>query len=802
MRSDMPNYRSSLSKADNWIISPHGGLLFREGLRKSIETLVNAAFRLFTFRRGGDTSDILIEVTAGKFRYFIDDVQQAQTTLFLVDDLGNPIVAAPGTPLIIGALVGDNNFLQAELEDLYFTNNDIFGVIVHPDHSPTLITVTQDLTITEKQLPFIRVPSHDYRDAKSPNVAAESNTLDIVVAADWVQGNQYLISYAGVFAADPADGAPPTRFTWQTTGATPEVTNANNIEAGLESAILLLGFSPALTVVVTPGAGVNDPYVVALTGPNAGFEVAMFPLSGQSRPVIAPTTTSALGNEPAWSYPYVVTNGATPNFFECIKAHLSVAGVGGNEPGVATTSDTFWKDLGTVAPSFFDYQHGDGSPGSGANAWLDATQYATWGRGFPTVAEFHQQRLILSANKSGPIIMWGSEIGKFENFEPGSQANDPFVFELDSSDEPKIKWMRSQFNLLVGTSSGDWLVTSGTGAALSPANIQADRQNNARSEHVSSVGVDTDIFYIEQGGTKLRATRFVRDLQSFSSADVSVKAEQLLQVGIKRLALMYVPEVLMCMVTNDKKMLLLTYVRDQEVVAWSSAGSSPAEILDVTHYYSVVTNEDSFFFAVKRNGKHYIEQMTYPRRGIITVLTTNNVVLSDGWISGTVNSADQQALGGTTRIIAGLDSLEGLVVNVQVDDALQVETFTVTAGKVTLSEDSSGLPFAVGVAYSGEAITFEQVSGNPQGVGFGRPRRWNRPQARCLDSAVPLINGQLPEDRTPAVFMGTAEVVRAGIVDYEITNLGWDKGEITMRQNDPVPTHILGLFGEYTVGTS
>ena len=71
---------------------------------------------------------------------------------------------------------------------------------------------------------------------------------------------------------------------------------------------------------------------------------------------------------------------------------------------------------------------------------------------------------------------------------------------------------------------------------------------------------------------------------------------------------------------------------------------------------------------------------------------------------------------------------------------------------------------------------------------------------RLLDSALPIIQGQLPADRTPATPMDIAETIREGLQDVIIHDDGFDDGSITIRQDRPYPTHILGLYGEIGIG--
>ena len=157
-------------------------------------------------------------------------------------------------------------------------------------------------------------------------------------------------------------------------------------------------------------------------------------------------------------------------------------------------------------------------------------------------------------------------------------------------------------------------------------------------------------------------------------------------------------------------------------------------------------------------------------------------------------------IAGDNNIIQGLDQFEGLTVTAMVDDAYAGQ-YEVTDGAIVLDAPPSGdVPtysgtYAVGFDYSGPAKTYEVTEGNQKGVGYGTQRRWSKLFVRLLDSSLPKINGQLPSDRTPATEMSVAEIIREGTQDLAVHNLHWGDGSITILQDRPYPTHILGFYG-------
>jgi hypothetical protein len=794
LRVDTNAYGNALSRSLNWIISSQGGAAFREGLQYIGPAPSNQPFRLFQFHRGGDKSDILIEVSEGLIRYWIDDAASGMPylavdlfTLLSDEDDGELLTDEDdGEFLSVGVMLGTNPYSLEDLEGLYFTNQDKYGVLCHPNHPPLYITIERTGAITATLIPQERIPPFAYSDAYSPSLASEVGNWIITFPATWADKSYlYFMTYNGIQANIEVTGMGIS----YAFNATPD-TNRANIQAGLIAAATRQGLTTTFAVTVGSDAFT---YVVAVSGADSGYvvdtKIGYWPYYVQGitnqviatdPPVTQPVTEgSDATEEPAWSYPcYVLHNDV---YYRCIAVHKSETdSVIDNEPGVGAEWEAFWADVGIAKPIGFDYQYPDG------NDWAGGVIYSPQNRGFPTVCVFNDQRLILMANPDNPTALYGSQLGYYFNFKPGVNDDDPFLFLLDSSDTPQIKWARSQRNLTLGTSSGEWSITADV--TITPTDIHAEQQNNARSHLSIPVQVDTEIFYIEQGGRKLRATQYFDQPASLTSIDGSLMAEHLIsKVGIKRVIASYIPEVFLVLLRNDGQLVFLTYEKSQPIMAFTEQ-LTDGTIHDCASYFAFNANRDYTYYAVERNGRFVLERLRYPCSKLCTPLTQNQVVHLDGWVTGIV--------AGST--ITGLDHLNGKVVSVLLDDAWQIGTFVVGAGQLTLPEDRTGALYAVGLPYTGELTTFETPD-NDTGTGLGTKRRWNRLFVRLLNSALPRIYTERASDRTPATPMNESENVREGLQDIEKSTVGYGDGSLTVIVDRPYPCHVLGFFGEYQV---
>ena len=794
---DFEAYANALLEGKNWLITPQGGAMYREGMQFIGIPPSNQPFRVFQFRNGGDDSDILLEVSQGLTRFWGEDEDGTfhlfeEDNVFLTDEDDDffLIDEDDGVLLTAGVLASSNPYSLADLDTLYFTNQANLGVLCHTSHPPQIMTLFFDNSLLSVDFAKSDIPLYTYRDIRNPGLGATSGDWRINFPSTWLVGQYaYYVTYNGVVAKN-VNGSLLT-FTFDGTTAS---NNSDNIDLGLTEAALAQGLTTTFSTVAVGTDGVT--YDTTVSGEQGGWEITLVwnfnfyfgnfaPLEffeGNSPIVQNLNSSFDTIEEPAWSYPAVVINEVPAasgifHYFQVLITHVATLA---NEPGIGVDSADVWKDLGEIPPVGYDYQYPTG------NQWLVDTVYAPLGRGFPTVAQFHDQRLIFMANHANPTALYGSAIGRYSSFEPGPEDDQPFIFLLDSSDTPVIKWATSMLDLILGTSSGDWRVSAAV--TITPTDINAKQQNGARSELSMATKIDTEIFYIEQGERKLRTTQYERRRTAFTSTDISVLAENLVsETGIKRVVTSYIPEVMLTMVRNGGQTLHLSYEKATGVLAYTE-GETDGVVHDVAAYYSLANTQDYTFYAVQRNGIFVLERMRYPCSKLCQPLTANSVVHLDGWKSGIV--------AGLT--ITGLITLNGKTVFVLIDDALLVEEFTVANGEITLPQDYTGLTYAVGIPYVGLMQTFENPD-NFRGTALGAKRRWNTLFTRILNSALPKVYGQLAADRTPKIPMGTSENVRAGLQDIEQNVSGYGNGSITVVQDRPYPTQVLAFFGKYQV---
>ena len=396
-------FNRGLQKGSNFLISSQGGAVFREGFQYIKDAVANQPFRVFQFRRGGDQSDILLEVAEGTIRYWwdIDGVIQPivdLTTLLTDEDTGPPqdfLVDETGAFLSLGQITSANPYEGEDMDTLYFTNQDTYGIICTQRHPPLYITTRADGSIIAELLAKYRIPIFTYNDLNSPRVSAFEADWRVTFPESWSAYQLYYhVTYkdvlaTGTYAFDPTDGT----------------VQKASIEAALANSAAKQGFTTTFVVTVIDAATPYLTYDIAVDGDNSGWDVTIFPVYGNVWvPIsLAPISQAVVGEsgEPAWSYPGMVFQPDDDHYYQCIQTHVSDADSEPGNPSSLATSvwEIYWTDLGIPVPDGWDYQYPTG------NEWATATIYSPLNRGFPTVAVFHEQRLILMAN---PCLLYTS----------------------------------------------------------------------------------------------------------------------------------------------------------------------------------------------------------------------------------------------------------------------------------------------------------------------------------------------------------------------------------------------------------
>lgn len=414
-------------------------------------------------------------------------------------------------------------------------------------------------------------------------------------------------------------------------------------------------------------------------------------------------------------------------------------------------------------------------------------EWTSTANNYPQAVSFFQSRLVFGGIPTKPQTLWFSKSFAFDNLTIGAAANDGVAVTLSSNQVNAIMWLVAGKKLLVGTTGGEWTVSGGD-AALTPSNVQADRESNFGSKESRVQLIGTSAIYASRDGKKLREMTYSFEADGFVSPELSLLSEHLTRPGIKEFDFAQNPDGVLWIVLNNGDFCGLTYMKDQDVKAWHRHSTDG-------YVKSVCTVEGSLgsevWFAVERNGGIRIEKMADQFNGD----SANDIACAylDSFLSYD---------GAPVSTLSGLDHLEGKLVHVLGDGVWQTPK-TAVGGSITLDTPASKI--IVGLPYEWEISPLSLEGGSPLGVAQGKIRR-----IKSLILKVERSSGikyKTKRDSNAIDIPGRAfgdnfdEAVDlySGIVKVQLPS-SWDRdAQFSLLGSSPFPVTILMIIPDVTV---
>ena len=375
----------------------------------------------------------------------------------------------------------------------------------------------------------------------------------------------------------------------------------------------------------------------------------------QGAPTITAVTPSTAG---ATGYKYVVTaisadgteeslpsnavNGASVPMSTTAGAYVTVtwtapAGTQPSRYNIYRTDETIGVSP-PAAGSIFGYV---GSTDGTALTFLDQNTLEDLTNAPPTAANpfaagnnpgcvaYYQGRRFYAGSTSGPQTVWGSRSACFNNMDTTfpSKATDALTASILSQQVNAVQFMVPLTALLVLTKGGAWKLWSGNQSeAITPSAITADPQvYNGCNDKVPPIIVNYDILYVQSKGAIVRDLSYNLYLNVFTGTDLTILSNHLFQGHtILEWAWSEEPNKMVWAVRDDGVLLGFTYLKEQDVYAWTRHDTTNGLFLSVASISEGA--EDAVYFVVKRliNGNYvqYIERLasrTFTNAGVADV---------------------------------------------------------------------------------------------------------------------------------------------------------------------------------------
>lgn len=483
-------------------------------------------------------------------------------------------------------------------------------------------------------------------------------------------------------------------------------------------------------------------------------------------------------------------------------------------------------------------------------------------RGYAGAITFHEQRMVLAGSVNAPQKVWFSKSNAdYENFEAGTNADDPFLITIASQKGDPIRWLFSDQALFIGTAGSIFrIISSRNSPALAPDDTDVKRQISYGCSNIQPELVGQSPIYMQKNNKTARLITFDIDSDKYKAIDITVDCDHITDGGITSFEYQQIPLSSLWAVRTDGQIARLTLEQDQQVQAWSRyVTQGNFESMAIV---SDAEDNDEIYAIVKRtiNGvvKRFVEVqepnyevdnlnrfyvdsgLSYNGTQSSTITISGNTFTADSSIfqSGDIGKEIHQLISkGRAKItgftdsqnvtvsiietfssatllpnewaiaiknITGLGHLEGETVAINSDGAT-VPNKTVSNGAIEI--DNAGSIIHVGLSYSSKQKNMPIESLALSGI-IGTSQH----KVKRIDSVVirfdKTLGGKIIDsnnNETPITARSLVdnmnEVPDLNSGDEEIIlGTGWDRlGQIEIIQDGPQPMTIKSITYKVTI---
>lgn len=411
-----------------------------------------------------------------------------------------------------------------------------------------------------------------------------------------------------------------------------------------------------------------------------------------------------------------------------------------------------------------------------ANSWT--LEAAVWNatNGYPRAVALHEQRLVTGGSPKYPQTIWGTGIGLYLDFTSSSADDDGFAFQLAADQVNPIQHLVSAEEVLVALTSGQEFTLQGsTDKAITPTNVQVRPRTSHGCARVRPQRIGAEVVFSQRARRRMRALGVNGDTGRFQAPDISMLAQHLTTAGIVDMAYQREPDPLLWAVRSDGVMLLITFDRDENVIAFARRTTD-----GLYESVCVVPTDDGeqAYAVVKRtiNGatKRYIERFDFDVQTDCAVLGTS---------------------GPGAATWSGLGHLEAKTVDVVADGSVMPDA-TVAAGSITIGRTANDIE--IGLHYRTEiALLPPEVAGMTTQANMVRQGEIT---VRFLATSGAEVEGEVIPFRSFGPDL-LDEPITPFTGDKRINRLGWDRSGagITIVQDQPLPLHVLAVIQKISI---
>lgn len=233
---------------------------------------------------------------------------------------------------------------------------------------------------------------------------------------------------------------------------------------------------------------------------------------------------------------------------------------------------------------------------------------------YPSAVGYIQQRLGFADTNNDPEKVFLSKTGFYKNFTISSpiQDDDAVTFTMAGRQVNAVKHLVDLGELIVFTTGGEWNVGGDQSGIIRPTDINPKQHSYSGSGDLAPIVIDGTALYVQARGNLVRDLGFDYQIDGYRGNDLSIFSSHLFE-GYTLVDWDYqqIPNSVVWAVRSDGTLLGLTYLREQQVLAWHRHDTDGT----IENVCSIPEgSEDALYMVVKRtiNGstKRYIERFS------------------------------------------------------------------------------------------------------------------------------------------------------------------------------------------------
>jgi len=529
-----------------------------------------------------------------------------------------------------------------------------------------------------------------------------------------------------------------------------------------------------------------------------------------------------------------ITITASASFFNVGQERALLKITHGTTTGVVKLK-TFGSPTTFIADVIIDFSATTASDNWQEGSWSDY-------RGYPKNVAAFEQRLIWGGNKHQPDTLWISLLGNvfhlmarrlLQDVTSGSNTSginyfipsaipddkkivsrvgelilpdDPFSITIASQEVNPITWMSSGRRLLIGTLGAEYVAgAEDKGFGIETATLR--QQTNYGGSPRRPVRASNEVMFLMRDGARLRTFKFNEQNGSYISANISLTAEHLVELGdgeifsefdknYEYLDMVHQPSKdIIWMINSRGRLVGLSFSRENENIAWFRTELPLVDnVWGVTSIPDVTGGNDDVYMIVERDvggKKFYLEKIAKD----FDAPSLNESPLIDRNIPVFLDSSvilDNTA-GATISTITGLTHLIAKEVFFVYSGVKQGPFIVDGAGEITLTTSVSVAGIGVtGIFYGAAVELLDLDAGADFESSEGQIQRQDRAVVRFERTRQAKV-GTLKKTDTVNFKQADAQALASGQFRNNVSSTPGLEQILRIESTEPQPCTILGV---------